>query len=213
MVRREMGRRGLLLGGLALTACASLPEAPACGAAAGPALWLLDAGWHTELGLPPAALPAPWNGRFPDAALVFLGFGKRHFMLAEAPGLAEWLAAPFPGEGAMQVTAWPAPPVGALRLPVTPEGLARLGTALAESFAPGPLLIEARPRRRFYAATRTYSLAFTCNTWTAAMLEAAGLPVSASGVVLAQGVTAQVAGLGGACRATPEAFANRAPRV
>lgn len=208
----EPGRRDVLLAGLVLAGCATLPEAPECGLAeAGPRLWLLDAGWHTEIGIPPTALPAPLAGVFPEAALVFFGFGKRHFMLAESPGPAEWLAGPFPGAGAMQVTAWPGPPTAALSLGVTPDGLARLGVALAASFAPGPVLIEARARRRFFVAARDYSLAFTCNTWTAGMLAAAGLPVSPQGVVLARGVTAQAAPLPRACRASArvELFANR----
>jgi hypothetical protein len=207
----EATRRGLVLGALALPACASLPEPPACTMAGGPALWLLDAGWHTEIGLPPAALPAEIAAPFAQAALLFMGFGKRDFMMAEAPGLAEWLAGPIPGPAAMQVTAWPGPPSRALRLPLAPEALPALAAALATSFTPGPVLIESRSNRRFYAAARGYSLAYTCNSWTAEMLAAAGLPIRAEGVVLAGGVMAQAARLPGACR--PETFANRAPRV
>ena len=132
-------------------------------------------------------------------------------MLAQAPGPAEWLAGPFPGEAAMQVTAWPGPPSGALSLAITPAALAGLGAALAASFAPGPMLIEARPGRRFYAADRAYSLAYTCNSWTAEMLAAAGLPVSAQGVVLARGVTGQAAALPQACRARPRPSLSRLP--
>lgn len=122
-------------------------------------------------------------------------------MLAEAPGPAEWLAGPFPGEAALQVTAWPGPPAGALALPIAAGGMATLAAALEASFAPGPALIEARPGRRFYAAARGYHLGYTCNTWTAEMLAAAGLPVRPEGVVLARGVRAQAAALPGACRA------------
>jgi Protein of unknown function (DUF2459) len=198
-------RRGLLLGGLALAGCAALPEAPECTAAEGPRVWLLDAGWHTEIGLPPAALPPHLAEAFPGAALVFFGFGKRHFMLTEAPGLAEWLAGPLPGEGALQVTGWPGPPPGALALSVPGEGLAGLVRALEASFAPGPALIEARAVRRFYAAARGYTLAYTCNTWTAEMLGAAGLAVSPDGVVLARSVMSQAAALPRACRAPARA--------
>lgn len=207
----DQTRRDVLLAGLLLAGCATPPVAPVCGIGTpGPRLWVLDAGWHTEIGVPPAALPAPLGSIFPEAALMFFGFGKRHFMLAEAPGAAEWLAGPFPGAGAMQVTGWPGPPAGAISLGVAPEGLARLGVALAASFAPGPALIASRSGRRFFVAARGYSLAYTCNTWTAGMLAAAGLPVSASGVVLARGVSAQAAALPQACRANarPELFAN-----
>ncbi|MBS7792254.1 DUF2459 domain-containing protein [Roseococcus sp. SDR] len=196
----EATRRGLLLAALALPACATLPEPPGCTAAPGPAVWLLDAGWHTEIGLPPAWLPPEITTPFPGAALLFLGFGKRDFMLAERPGLAEWLAGPIPGAAALQLTAWPGPPRQAWRLPITPGGLAALSSALASSFAPGPELIEARPGRRFYAAARGYSLAYTCNSWTAEMLAAAGLPIATEGVVLSRGVMTQAARLPGACR-------------
>jgi hypothetical protein len=195
-----MRRRQVLLAGLAMAGCAALPQAPECGTPGGAHIWLLDAGWHTEIGLPPAALPPHLTEAFPGAALVFFGFGKRHFMLAEAPGPAEWLAGPLPGEAAIQVTAWPGTPSGALQLGVSPQGLARLAMALEASFVPGPALIEARLGRRFYAAARGYSLAYTCNTWTAEMLAAAGLAVRPDAVVLARGVTAQAAALPGACR-------------
>lgn len=208
-----MTRRGVLLAALALPACETLPANPAatlaglphCVAAPGPALWLLDAGWHTEIGLPPALLPPPLAAIFPEAALVFFGFGKRHFMLADRPGPLDWLAGPFPGEAAMQVTAWPGIPARALRLTVAP---APLGEALLASFAPGPAshglaLIEARPGRRFFRAARGYSLAYTCNSWTAGMLAAGGLPVRAEGVVLSGGVMGQVARLSGVCQAAP----------
>jgi hypothetical protein len=199
----EATRRGLILAGLALPAvlasCATLPEPPAC-TAPGPGLWLLDAGWHTEIGLPPGDLPPEIAAPFPQAALLFLGFGKRDFMMADSPGLAEWLAGPIPGPAAMQVTAWAGPPARAWRLPLNPDALPPLAAALAASFAPGPSLIEARPGRRFYAAARGYSLAYTCNSWTAEMLAAAGLPIRAEGVVLARGVMAEAARLPGACR-------------
>jgi hypothetical protein len=197
----EATRRGLLLGALAVPACAIRPEPPPCGAMPGPALWLLDAGWHTEIGLPPEALPPSIAAPFPEAALIFLGFGKRDFMLAERPGLAEWLAGPIPGPAAMQVTAWAGPPRRAWRLPIAPEGQPALAHALAASFAAGPVLIESRPNRRFYEAARGYSLAYTCNSWTAEMLAAAHLPIAPAGRVLAGGVMAEAARLPGACRA------------
>jgi hypothetical protein len=49
----------------------------------------------------------------------------------------------------------------------------------AVRIAPGPY-----PESAFYASSGTYSLDYTCNTWTATALKAAGLPIQASGVVL-----------------------------
>jgi hypothetical protein len=45
---------------------------------------------------------------------------------------------------------------------------------------PGPL-----PESRFYASGGHYSAAQTCNTWTVAALQYAGLPVRAGGVIFA----------------------------
>ena len=139
-------------------------------------------------------------GDFPGAELLMFGFGKRHFILTPEPGLAQFLAGPFPGEAALEVTGMHAPPSAALSLSVTPAGLAGLMAALEGSFAPGPVLIEARqrPARRYYVAARGYSLAYTCNTWTAEVLAAAGLRVAATGVVFTRGVMAQALPL--ACR-------------
>ncbi|WP_431268520.1 DUF2459 domain-containing protein [Dankookia sp. P2] len=44
----------------------------------------------------------------------------------------------------------------------------------------------------FLAASRDYDLGFTCNTWTAAALQRAGLPVDPAGVVLARSILAQL---------------------
>jgi Protein of unknown function (DUF2459) len=56
------------------------------------------------------------------------------------------------------------------------------------------------PDSRFYAATGRYSAVRTCNTWTAAALQFAGLPVRAGGVLFAGQVERRVRGLR-ACRA------------
>jgi len=187
-----------------LSACAALPQPAECGVGTpGPRIWLAERSWHTEIGVEVGDLGGGLvllAREFPGAELLMFGFGKRHFLLAPEPGLAEFLAGPFPGEAALEVTGMLAPPFGALSLSVTPAGLAGLMAALEASFAPGPALIEARqrPARRYYVAARGYSLAYTCNTWTAELLGAAGLPVGATGVVFTRGVMAQALPL--ACR-------------
>jgi len=164
---------------------------------------LAERSWHTEIGVAVGDLGGGLTmlaREFPGAGLLMFGFGKRHFIMAPHPGLAEFLAVLFPGEAALEVTGMLAPPTGALSLSVTPAGLAGLVAALEASFASGPALIEARerPARRYYAAARGYSLAYTCNTWTAELLGAAGLPIGATGVVFTRGVMAQALPL--ACR-------------
>ena len=76
-------------------------------------------------------------------------------------------------------------------IPVSRAGAARLSQFLWDNFAkngsgepqragPGPY-----PQSVFYASTATYDASNTCNTWTASALRAAGLPVTAGGVVFA----------------------------
>jgi hypothetical protein len=78
------------------------------------------------------------------------------------------------------------------------EGLDRLAAFLWDYLEKNPQLVPHRvgdgpyPGSTFYASTGTYSLSNTCNTWTAEALRIGGLPVSASGVVFAHQVVAQV---------------------
>jgi hypothetical protein len=58
--------------------------------------------------------------------------------------------------------------------------LAKDAAGMPRRLGPGP-----DPQSVFYAATGTYDLSHTCNTWTAEALRAAGAPVSAAGVVFA----------------------------
>ena len=153
--------------------------------------------WHTEIGVPATLLPEYAS---PGVTLLLLGFGKRDFMLAREPGIADYLAGPLPGPGAMEVIGLAEAPSSGIVLRVTTAGLSGLAAGLRGSFAPGPVLIEMRQDRRYYAASRGYTRGYTCNTWTAEMLALAGLDVRPDGVVLAGGVMRQVLRLPEACR-------------
>jgi hypothetical protein len=78
-----------------------------------------------------------------------------------------------------------------LALPVSRPGLARLSDylwdALAKSGAGELQEVAAGPApgSLFFAATGTYDMSRTCNTWTAEALNTAGLPVQPAGIVFA----------------------------
>jgi hypothetical protein len=89
-------------------------------------------------------------------------------------------------------------PSNAFAVPVSRAGIGRLSQFLWDYLAEDN---EAPPRRVgtgpypqsiFYASAGTYNLGHTCNTWTAEALRAAGLPVTASGVVFAGQVLGQL---------------------
>lgn len=175
-----------------------MPEAPQCGASPdGPRIWLSETLIHTEIGVPAAYLRgklATVARDFPGGEVLTFGFGKRHFFLSSPPRVFATFFAAIPGPGAMEVGGHPGPPPGSLALSVSPAGFTRLLAGIEESFAGDPVPIATQFGRSYFAASRLYTLAFTCNTWTAEMLASAGLPVRPGFVVTAHGVMNQAAG-------------------
>ena len=186
--------------GLGLLAGCARPMAAACtGQRDGPVAWVVDQGWHTEIALRAATLPAPLaplRATFPGAETLAFGFGKRGYVLAEAGEVAELLLGPLPGPGVIQVkglrlgppAAWPG---RVLAVPLDDAGMAALADYIRDSIVPETVGLSLQGSL-FLAASRGYSLGFTCNTWTAAALRRAGLPVDPAGVVLAGAVLAQL---------------------
>ncbi len=179
----------------------------------GPAVatvYVVDRGWHTDIGLsaddvrgPLAALKQP----FPGVRYLTFGFGERAFYVSRHTDLLTMLSAMFPSQAAILVTGLRATPAQAfgqrhvVALPLTADGLVRLDAFLwsylrkqpggqLQLLAPGPY-----PGSLFYAAAGTYNATFTCNTWTADGLRAAGLPISTEGVVFADQVMSRVRAL------------------
>jgi hypothetical protein len=194
---------------LAIASCATIrpPPASAPGAAArSQDLYVIRRGWHVDVGLPAAALPASLHAigeQLPGAEYLLFGFGDRRYLLTHVHGSGGELAALWPGPALILVTglrASPAAAVGernAIRIKVT---FAQLGAAqqyLARSFSDDSEHLRAvasGPYRGsvFFAARHRYSGLFTCNTWAARLLVAAGVPIDAAGVVLAGQLWSQV---------------------
>lgn len=139
----------------------------------------------------------------PQHVQISLGFGQREYMLSSEPGSMEALRALVPSAGVVAMGWLPeqaAEAAGAYdsaTLWIDAAGLERLirhvdaeilrdagGTARA---------IGGRPQhgRNLFDSTRRYSAAFTCNTWTAEVLHAAGLPFATAGVAWPRDVMRQ----------------------
>jgi Protein of unknown function (DUF2459) len=199
---------GALLGGCAEMPAASGAPPPAFVPAQArhlPAeIGVLVAGWHTGLVLPAAEL-GPLRPLLPNegpAKYLSFGWGDRRFYMAAHPGSGDALAALFRSPSALFVQ--PAAALADLRagdadvhwVCAGRDALWRVDQFLEHSLSrpgkpidlgPGPF-----PGSRFYASTGRYSAVHTCNTWTVAALEYAGLPVRASGVLFASQVRARV---------------------
>jgi hypothetical protein len=200
----------LALTGVALSACGMIRE-PArerveSAPAASRVLYIVRRGWHVDIGFRVAEIGprlGPFAEGFPGASYLLFGFGDRHYLLARKRGVRETLGALWPGDGLVLLTAlksapgdaFPAGKVIALR--VTPaqerdaERFVRRSIVADETepraYAPGPY-----DGSLFFLATKRYSALYTCNTWVADALAAAGLPVHGPRVLLAGELWAQV---------------------
>ena len=126
---------------------------------------------------------------FAGASVLCFGFGERQYLLSADRGLLTELSALLPSRSALLMTALRAPPAAAFGadsvvvLPVTAPAEAALrhflwrSLALSAAGAPVRLADGPYPGSVFWAASGTYDAFSTCNTWTAAGLRAAGLPL------------------------------------
>lgn len=192
--------------GLLLVGCAGAGGPSACPTVDGNAIYLVDRGWHTEIGVPVAALSgklAVYRQIFPGARTILFGYGKKTFITAPATSLEDYLIGPFPGSAVVQVFALTTTPdraYGPGAVVVLP--MRREETELLSAFIWGDLQVGRddrprlvavghRPESLFYAARSRYTLFHTCNGWVAQALGQAGLPVSDDGVVFAGQVMAR----------------------
>ena len=190
---------------LALSACASPPPCQP-GAVGEDRVYVVDSGWHTEIGVPATELDddlAFYRRIFPGARTIMFGYGKKTFITAPPETFSEYLLGPVPGPAVIQVFGISADPPDAydpadtvtLSLPAGGRrGLSNyIWNDLAKDNAGKPREVARGddPASLFYAANSGYSLLHTCNTWVGDALQAGGLPVSGDGVILSGAVMAQ----------------------
>ncbi|HEY0184337.1 MAG TPA: DUF2459 domain-containing protein [Rhodopila sp.] len=186
-----------------LTACAAPP--PAAEDPDDPVIYVVQRGWHTDIGLSAEAISGPLatlKAAFPGVGAFTFGFGERQFLVTRKPSIWTMLNALLPSRSALLVTALRATPQDAfgdgdvVELHVSRAGLQRIEATLWDEFetsadgAPLRLADGPYPGSVFYAARQTYDLLFTCNSWTAETLRAGGLamPATGAGVVLSDQV-------------------------
>ena len=182
-------------------------------------LWLLDHGWHTAIAVRRADLdPTLWPEILDFAAATFveIAWGDRDFYMATPATLWMAIRAAFgTGQSVLHVVGLDARVAGAfpgsesVELRVSRRGFEALTRFVADEHARDAegRALRLRPGLYgpswFYAARGHYSLANTCNTWIAAALHAAGLPVNPAGVITAGGVMRQVRHLSGVGSSPP----------
>jgi uncharacterized protein (TIGR02117 family) len=192
-------------------ACSTAPSPPAALVPEGAdRVYVIDRGWHTDIGLPVAELHdklAAVAADFPDAAFLSIGFGDRAYLLDRDTNFFDMLRALFPGKAALLVTGLRATPETAfgagnvVTLPIAKPQLDALEAYLAGYFATGragqPLRLAdgPYPGSLFFASDATYDALHTCNTWTSETLHAGGYRVSTTWVIFAPQVMAQARAL------------------
>ena len=193
---------------VAFPAPASPPPASELASEATATVFVVERGWHTDIGLPTAEIHLPLSqaaSGWASANFVLFGFGDRRYVLKRTTNIFDMVAALFPAPGALLVSgytqsleaAFPAPDDEVLQLPVTQAQLDDLEQSLWRYFDRGsderPVMIGTGPYAdsTFYATPAIYDAFFTCNTWVAGLLEKTGLPVRSSGVLFAGQVMEQ----------------------
>jgi len=186
---------------VALAGCSVVPRQAGPDSAARVAtVYVIDRGWHTDIGVATRDVRGPLTAverDFPGARYLAFGFGDRAYLLSPDRSLLQMLEALWPGPGAMLVTALRATPAEAfgasnvVALGVSAAGIERLVDFIwqdmdrTEAGAPLRIADGPYPGSAYYASVRRYDAIFTCNTWTAEALEVAGLQVGTYGVQLA----------------------------
>jgi uncharacterized protein (TIGR02117 family) len=189
-----------------LMGCSGAAQRPATALPAGAdRVYVIDRGWHTDIGLPVAELHgtlALVAADFPGATSLTIGFGDRAYLLDRDTNLFDMVRALLPGKAALLVTGLRASPEAAfgadsvVRLAIAKPQLDALEGFLAGYFADDRagrvqrLADGPYPGSLFFASDATYDALHTCNTWTAEGLQAAGYPVSTAFVIFAPQVMA-----------------------
>lgn len=207
--------RRLAAGLLALSAAGCAPSPPADAARDCPgarSVTVIDHGRHVGLVLPRSDLVTAVPGLaeyLPPGANVEVGWGDAAYYRADDPGagLALW-AALWPTSAVLHLVTVPADVASFFlageiaTVPVTSEGYRQLVAFVAGAFARDA---GGGPRRLgpplygdggFFAAGGRFHLFHTCNTWVARALARAGAPVTARWTLTADGLMAQLRGLG-----------------
>lgn len=173
--------------------------------AAGHEIAVISNGWHTAIIMPRQVLAEtgkiPELADFPDAAYIEFGWGDRTYYPSENKSIGLAVGAIIGASPAvMHVNGLQAPATEVypkaeiMTLTMSDNQFARLATAISKEFMRLGV-IRSQPvepglyaNSLFYDARGDFHLFNTCNTWTARMLQAAGVNISPDGVFRASTV-------------------------
>jgi uncharacterized protein (TIGR02117 family) len=169
-------------------------------------VYVIERGWHTDIGLPVTEITGPLKALergFPGVTVLTFGFGERQFLVNRKTNFRAMLNALLPSQSALLMTALRTSPEAAfgssnvVALSVPRAELEQIEAGIWQEFERSggePILLAAGPYPGsvFYAARDTYDGLFTCNTWTAETLRAGGLPMPSTGVLFSGQVMGSV---------------------
>ena len=181
-------------------------------------VYVAERGWHTDITLPVEEIAGPLATRergLPGVRFLTFGFGERQFLVNRQRTVGAMLNALLPSQSALLMTALRATPEEAfgqrnvVALHVSPAGLEQIVANIWREFEPSTagepvwLAEGPYPGSVFYAARDTYHALYTCNTWTAEILRAGGVPMPVTGVVFAGQVMGMARWIGARHAAPP----------
>ncbi len=202
-----MNRVYFLCIAFAISACSSTPLSCKPATTAGDVVYVVEHGWHAEIGIPIEELDKNlqfYRKIFPDARVIMFGYGKKTFFTAPPETISEYFLGPFPGSAVIHTVGIRVTPIEAYSpedtsiLKLSPGGKQALSAYiwkdLAKDIAGKPYVVARsnNPDGLFYAAQSQYNLFHTCNSWTADALHAAGLHLSGQGVIFSGQVIQRV---------------------
>lgn len=187
------------VGALLLCTCTQTdPPVPANALHDDATVYVIERGWHTDIGLPVEEIAgnlATLERPFPGVRFLTFGFGERQFLTGRQATTIAMLTALLPSRSALLMTALKATPdlafgrQNVVTLRVSGGDLRQIEARIWAEFeqspagTPMPLGEGPYPGSVFYAGRDTYDGFYTCNTWTATMLRAGGLPMPTTGVL------------------------------
>lgn len=190
-----------------VAACAPAADPALRAAPADHRLYVTSNDWHTRIVVASATIPddlLPETALLPAADWLAMSWGDRDYYPMEDPPFSLALEAAFlPGPSVVQLSPLPDPPGSApgyevVEIAVTADGLLAMLAAIDAAVdrtagVPAPVAAPGlHPGSLFFAAEGRFHLFNTCNSWTARKLVAAGLPIRAWGVVIAEDLMRQL---------------------
>jgi hypothetical protein len=182
-------------------------------------IYVIERGWHTDIGLPVDVIAGPMTSLeddFPGVRFLTFGFGERQFVVDRKKSFGAMLRALLPSRSALLLTGLKDPPQAAFGaanvvvLQISRAGLSQIEAKIWHEFDlssdGSPVFLADGPYDGglFYAGRDTYFGLFTCNTWTAETLQAGGFAVPAAGVLFAGQVMGPARWIGAHQTASPQ---------